>query len=69
MKAMEQRIGSMRYRVGRMIEGATIWLAWRVPRRLAYWCAVRVNSRATVKDFPNRTPDEVSIMDALRVWW
>ena len=54
--------------IGRLLERFTIWLAWRLPRRLAYWAAIRVNSHATVTAFKHRTPDKVSIMDALKAW-
>ena len=45
-----------------------IWLAWLLPVRLVYWCGVRMNAHATGTAFSNRTPDEVSIMDAARCW-
>lgn len=51
-----------------MTEKLLIWVAWHLPRRLAYWTAIRVNSSATTTAFRDRTPDEVSVMDALRVW-
>jgi len=43
-------------------------IAWRLPRGLAYWAAVRVNTAATVTRYTDRTPDQVSIIDALKVW-
>jgi hypothetical protein len=45
-----------------------IWLAWKLPRRLALWAAIRVNSEATVLDFPDRTPEQVSVLDAIGKW-
>ena len=45
------------------------WLAWKLPRRLAYWTAIRVNAAATqAPQFSDKTPEQVSVMDALRVW-
>lgn len=47
-----------------------IWraIAWRLPRGLAYWAAVRVNTEATTTRFTDKRPEEVSIIDALTVW-
>lgn len=49
-------------------EKVCIWLAWRMPRQLVLWAAVRLMSHATCTKFSNRTPDNVSIMDALDAW-
>ena len=51
-----------------MKEKFLIWLAWKLPRNLAYWAAVRVNSEATTIHYTDRTPSEVSIIEALKVW-
>ncbi len=53
-------MNSMRERIWRAI-------AWRLPRGLAYWAAVRVSAEAT-SHFSRRPPYEVSIIDALTVW-
>jgi hypothetical protein len=50
-----------------------IWLAWHLPRRLVYWCAIRVGTHEP----KTLTPDEFAVwemcgdrrvMDALRFW-
>lgn len=52
-----------------MIERFWTWLAWKLPRRLAYWAAIRVNAAATTDPrFADKTPWEVSVMDALNTW-
>jgi len=33
-----------------------MWLAWRFPRRLVYWCAIRVNTFEPT----DLTPDEAA---------
>lgn len=43
-------------------------LAWLVPKRLAYWCAVRVISRATVGEYSTQVVPELTAMDALKRW-
>ena len=53
-----------------------MWLAWKLPRSLVYWCAVRVMAHATtVPDKPlagvlRQCPivPELSIIDALDRW-
>jgi len=45
-----------------------IWLAWITPRSLAYWCAVRVISYATVGKYSNQVVPELLAMDALKRW-
>lgn len=44
------------------------WLAYRLPKRLAYWCYVRVHSYATVTEFTDRTPEEVNCFEAMKAW-
>jgi len=50
-----------------------MWLAWRLPRRLVYWCAIRVGTYEP----PNLTPDDFAkweivparrVVDAIRLW-
>lgn len=45
-----------------------MWLAWKLPRGLAYWCAVRVISRATTGKYSSQIVPELSAMDALKRW-
>jgi hypothetical protein len=44
------------------------WLAWKLPRRLAYWASIRVSAYATMGEYGNTSPNDISIMDALRRW-
>ena len=44
------------------------WWAWHLPRRLVYWCFVRVAAHATVDKWGNETPDSVSVMTAMARW-
>jgi hypothetical protein len=43
-------------------------IAWALPRELVMWCFVRVAAHATMGEYGNNTPDNVSIMDALQRW-
>jgi hypothetical protein len=44
-----------------------VWrsLAWMVPRRLVYWCGIRLASQPR---YSRTHPDAIGIMDALKKW-
>ena len=43
-------------------------IAWRLPRRLVYWCAVRLMAHATQGQYSSQVVPELSAMDALQRW-
>lgn len=49
-----------------MTEKFLIWLAWKLPRNVVYWCYIRVHSEATTGGVLH--PDEVSWNMALKSW-
>ena len=54
-----------------MIERFTIMIAWLLPRKLVYWCAIRLGSEATVRDDIHRYEGDVpdmTFIDALQRW-
>lgn len=51
-----------------MIERLTIKLAWLMPRRLAYWCAIRVGAHATQGPYSDQVVPDLKFMDALQRW-
>jgi hypothetical protein len=50
-----------------MKENIIIWLAWHLPRRLIYWCAIRVAAEGSV-EHPQTAMPELTAMDALHSW-
>lgn len=48
-------------------EKICVWLAWKMPDRLVYWCAVRVGAHATGVGF-NSHPDMTSVSVSLQRW-
>lgn len=42
-------------------------LVWWLPRRLVYWCSIRLMAHAT-SAYPDRTPDQITLLDALKAW-
>lgn len=53
---------------GNMIEKLIIAIAWRLPRRLAYWCAIRVGAHATQGKYGDQVVPDLKFMDALQRW-
>lgn len=58
----------MIYRYKRMKEVILIWISWRLPRSLVYWCAIRLLVNATVGKYGNQVVPELLAMDALKRW-
>jgi len=44
-----------------------MWVAWRLPHDLVYWCAMRVAANATMLASDVSAPD-LRAMDALKRW-
>ena len=45
-----------------------IWLAWKLPLRLVYWCAVRVGAYASTGCWATQDRCELTLMEAIRRW-
>lgn len=45
-----------------------IWLAWRLPRRLVYFAAIRFGAHATTGEHGNTVVPDLTYMDALERW-
>jgi hypothetical protein len=60
--------GVMRHRLGRLPEKFAMWIAWRLPRAVCHWCAVRLFAHATQGEWSNEHPESVTVIDALRRW-
>jgi len=54
--------------MARCAERATVAVAWRLPRYLVYWAAIRLGAHATVGTYGETEPDAMSFMEALRRW-
>lgn len=51
-----------------MREKFWMWLAWRLPRVLVKWAAVRLGAHATTGDYSDTVVPELTFMDALKRW-
>jgi len=51
-----------------LAEKIWITIAWAVPKRLAYWCAIRVGAHATQGPYSDQIVPDLKFMDALKRW-
>ena len=45
-----------------------MWLAWKLPKRLVMWAAVRVGAHATQGKYENQVVPDLTFLDALKRW-
>lgn len=50
------------------MERLWMWIAWRLPRNLVKWCAVRLGGNATTGKWPAQVVPELTFMDAVQRW-
>lgn len=68
VRAAHPRRGKGENMIERIKERICIVIAWALPKRLAYWAAVRVCSYATVGEWSSQIVPELKAMDALKRW-
>lgn len=51
-----------------MIDKFIMKLAFKLPRRLAYWCTIRVGANATVGNYSDQIVPELTFFKALERW-
>lgn len=51
-----------------MIDKFWMWLAWILPKRLVYWCSVRLFTHATVGKYSEQVVGDLKVIDALERW-
>lgn len=51
-----------------MSEKLIMKLVWILPRRIVYWCAIRLGAHATQGQFGNQIVPDLNFMDALKRW-
>lgn len=44
------------------------WLAWKLPRELVYWCAIRLIAHGTQGRWSSQVVPDLTAMDALLRW-
>lgn len=49
-------------------DDALLWIAYKLPRRLVMWCAVRVINHACVGEHEHQVVPDLAALDALERW-
>ena len=44
------------------------WIAWHLPKKLVYWCAIRLISYGTVGKYSNQNVPNLKAITALQRW-
>jgi len=51
-----------------MKEKLLFWIAWKMPRSIVYFCAVRVGAYATTHEYSSQVVSELLFIDVLKRW-
>ena len=51
-----------------MTERLMLWIAWHLPRRLAYWTFIRVAARGTTGEYGSTDVTTLTVIDAMQRW-
>lgn len=68
MSRLEIRLHEFRYEIGRKAGNLGRVTVWKLPRKLAYWCAIRVIAHATTGPYADQNVPDLTAMDALQRW-
>lgn len=58
----------MKYTIDKYFEKFLFWFVWKLPRRLVYFCAIRVGAHATTNEYGDTVVPDLKFMDALQRW-
>ena len=45
-----------------------MWLAWKLPKTLAYWATIRVAAYGTTGKYSSQVVPDLTVVDALKRW-
>ncbi len=51
-----------------MKERLLTWIAWRLPKSIVKWAAVRMFAHATTGEYSGQVVPDLTAMDALKRW-
>jgi hypothetical protein len=60
--------GTARYTLSRWYERRLMALAWHLPARLVYWCAIRVGAHASTGGYGRVIASDLNFIEALKRW-
>lgn len=44
------------------------WISYHLPKRVIYWCSIRVGAHATLGEFKTKVVPELTFMEAIQAW-
>ncbi len=57
-----------KYTAHNLWEKLLMAIAWSMPKKLVYWCSIRLMAHATVGQYSNQIVPELTAIDALKRW-
>ena len=57
-----------RYSFSEYRDKCWMWLAWRLPKRLVYFAAIRLGAHATGGEYSRQNVPELTVLDAIKRW-
>ena len=58
----------MKHQINKMVEKLQVFVAWKTPRWLVYWCSVRLLANATTGKNSHVVVPELTGVSALKSW-
>ncbi len=55
-----------KYEVRKINQKILMFIVWRLPKRLVYWCGIRMCSAATTGKYSNTVVPKLGMMDMLK---
>jgi hypothetical protein len=52
----------------RLREKLLLWFVWHLPRKVVYWCTIRLIANATTGPYSGQIVPALTAMDALQRW-
>jgi hypothetical protein len=56
------------HKLNRLAEKILLAIVWKLPKKLVYWCAIRVMAHATTGEYGDQITPELLATDALKRW-
>ena len=56
------------YKTKKCFDNCLMWLVWKLPRRVVYWCGIRIWANASFGEGSEDVVGEILLITALRRW-
>ena len=58
----------MRYELSKAWERFLMFLVWKLPKVIVYWCFIRLSANASTGQYSNQVVPDLTVLDALKRW-